>query len=168
MFEQFDRTAIAAILAAHDESIVYADGVVGCEHLLLGALADRGSAAAAGLRAAGVEAGRLRAATAELLYGQPINPEHLVFDADKVPVFRAALSEALQFHETLAVTAVELVLVACDQPPQRLTAVLDAIGVPARRVAARLRAGPRPAPEPDPEAVDVLWGMLPLRRVDPD
>lgn len=167
MFERFDRTAIAVILSAHDESVVYADGVVDCAHLLLGALATLTSPAAAGLREAGVEIGRLRAAVAELPCGPPINPEHLVFSSDVVPVFRTALHEALQFHEAPGgVTAVELMIAVCMHPVRRLTVVLDAIGVAADDVAARLRSGPRPAPAPDPQALEQLWAMLPLRRVD--
>jgi hypothetical protein len=167
VFEPFDRTAIAAILSAHDESVVYGDGVVDCAHLLLGALATPASAAAAGLRAAGVEVGALRAAVADLPCGPPVNPEHLVFSADVVPVFRTAVHEALQFHEGPGgVTAVEVVIAACMHPVRRLAVVLDAIGVAAETVADRLRAGPRPAPVPDPQALEQLWAMLPLRGVD--
>jgi hypothetical protein len=166
-FEHFDRSAVAAVLAAHDESVVYGDGVVDCAHLLLGALSAPASAAAAGLRAAGVEAGRLRAAVADLPCGPPINPEHLVFSSDVVPVFRAAVHEALEFREGPGgVTAVELVIAACTHPVQRLTVVLDAIGVAAGAVAAELRTRPRPAPVPDPHGVELLWAMLPLRVVE--
>jgi ATP-dependent Clp protease ATP-binding subunit ClpA len=59
MFERFGQDARRAVARAHEEAAAAGQGEIGCEHLLLGLLAEPGAAAAA-MTAAGLEPTALR------------------------------------------------------------------------------------------------------------
>jgi len=59
MFEKFRQDARRAVARAHEEAAAAGQGEIGCEHLLLGLLAEPGPAAAA-MTAAGLELAALR------------------------------------------------------------------------------------------------------------
>src|SRR5690348_4352921 len=59
MFEKFRQDARHAVVRAREEAAVAGQGEIGCEHLLLGLLAEPGPAAAA-MTAAGLELTALR------------------------------------------------------------------------------------------------------------
>jgi ATP-dependent Clp protease ATP-binding subunit ClpA len=77
VFERFTQDARAAVVRARHEAAAAGRSEIGCEHLLLGLLAEPGPAAAA-LTAAGVELTALRAALPR--GGQP-KPDPLDADA---------------------------------------------------------------------------------------
>jgi ATP-dependent Clp protease ATP-binding subunit ClpA len=59
MFERFRKDARRAVVRAHEEAAAAGQGEIGCEHLLLGLLAEPGPAAAA-MTAGGLEVTALR------------------------------------------------------------------------------------------------------------
>ncbi|HYB86170.1 MAG TPA: Clp protease N-terminal domain-containing protein [Streptosporangiaceae bacterium] len=77
MFERFGHDARRAVVAARYEAVRAGRSQIGCEHLLLGLLAEPGPAAAA-MAAAGL---RLTAVRARLLRGSQAEPDPLDADA---------------------------------------------------------------------------------------
>ncbi len=71
MFERFSQDARRVVVRARHEAVRAGRGQLGCEHLLLGLLAEPGPAAAA-MTAAGLELGALRAG---LSRGSQAEPE---------------------------------------------------------------------------------------------
>jgi ATP-dependent Clp protease ATP-binding subunit ClpA len=77
VFERFQRDARRAVRRAQDEAVRAGQGRIGCEHLLLGLLAEPGPAAAA-LTAAGLELSTLRSRVPR---GDRAEPDPLDADA---------------------------------------------------------------------------------------
>jgi ATP-dependent Clp protease ATP-binding subunit ClpA len=77
MFERFSQDARRVVVRARHEAVRAGQGQIGCEHLLLGLLAEPGPAAAA-MTAAGLELTALRA---QLSHGSRPEPDPLDADA---------------------------------------------------------------------------------------
>lgn len=93
MFEGFHQDARRVVRRAQDEAVRAGQGRIGCEHLLLGLLAEPGPAAAA-LAAAGLELATLRH---RLPPGQLAEPDPL--DADALAVVGIDLDEVRRAAE---------------------------------------------------------------------
>ena len=92
MFERFTTQARQAVHLALSEARVLGAGRIGTEHLLLGLAHGRSGAAADALRAAGVDAAKLRTLTVA-------QPESAPLDADSLAVLGIDLDEVRRAAE---------------------------------------------------------------------
>ena len=151
MFERFSDRARRAVVRAQEEARLLNHDYIGTEHMLLGLLAERGSAAARALDSLNVTLEAAREQVREIV-GEGSQEQgqrgHIPFTPRAKKVLELSLREALNLRSEIIGTE-HLLLGLIDEGDGVGAQILDRLGAPAETV--RERVVELATTEPDPE-----------------
>jgi len=160
MFERFSDRARRAVVRAQEEARLLNHDYIGTEHMLLGLLAERGSAAARALDSLNVTLEAAREQVREIV-GEGSQEQgqrgHIPFTPRAKKVLELSLREALNLRSEIIGTE-HLLLGLIDEGDGVGAQILDRLGAPAETVRERVvelaktEAAADPPPGEDPPA----------------
>ena len=152
MFERFSDRARRAVVRAQEEARLLNHDYIGTEHILLGLLAERASAAARALDSLNVTLEAAREQVREIV-GQGSQEQgqrgHIPFTPRAKKVLELSLREALGLHSEIIGTE-HLLLGLIDESDGVGAQILERLGAPAETV--RERTVELAKTDPDPES----------------
>jgi len=163
MFERFSDRARRAVVRAQEEARLLNHDYIGTEHMLLGLLAERGSAAARALDSLNVTLGAAREQVREIV-GEGSQEQgqrgHIPFTPRAKKVLELSLREALNLRSEIIGTE-HLLLGLIDEGDGVGAQILDRLGAPAETVRERVVELAKTEPDPETEPAGGSAGPAP-------
>ena len=163
MFERFSDRARRAIVHAQEEARLLNHDYIGTEHMLLGLLAERGSAAARALDSLNVTLEAAREQVREIV-GEGSQEQgqrgHIPFTPRAKKVLELSLREALNLRSEIIGTE-HLLLGLIDEGDGVGAQILDRLGAPAETVRERVVELAKTEPDPETEPAGGSAGPAP-------
>ena len=163
MFERFSDRARRAVVRAQEEARLLNHDYIGTEHMLLGLLAERGSAAARALDSLNVTLEAAREQVREIV-GQGSQEQgqrgHIPFTPRAKKVLELSLREALNLRSEIIGTE-HLLLGLIDEGDGVGAQILDRLGAPAETVRERVVELAKTEPDPETEPAGGSAGPAP-------
>jgi ATP-dependent Clp protease ATP-binding subunit ClpA len=153
MFERFSDRARRAVVRAQEEARLLNHDYIGTEHILLGLIAERASAAARALGSLNVTLEAAREQVREIV-GQGSQEQgqrgHIPFTPRAKKVLELSLREALGLHSEIIGTE-HLLLGLIDEGDGVGAKILERLGAPAETVRERVTELAKTEPDPETE-----------------
>jgi len=163
MFERFSDRARRAVVRAQEEARLLNHDYIGTEHMLLGLLAERGSAAARALDSLNVTLEAAREQVREIV-GEGSQEQgqrgHIPFTPRAKKVLELSLREALNLRSEIIGTE-HLLLGLIDEGDGVGAQILDRLGAPAETVRERVVELAKTEPDPETEPAGGSAGPAP-------
>jgi len=163
MFERFSDRARRAVVQAQEEARLLNHDYIGTEHMLLGLLAERGSAAARALDSLNVTLEAAREQVREIV-GEGSQEQgqrgHIPFTPRAKKVLELSLREALNLRSEIIGTE-HLLLGLIDEGDGVGAQILDRLGAPAETVRERVVELAKTEPDPETEPAGGSAGPAP-------
>ena len=163
MFERFSDRARRAVVRAQEEARLLNHDYIGTEHMLLGLLAERGSAAARALDSLNVTLEAAREQVREIV-GEGSQEQgqrgHIPFTPRAKKVLELSLREALNLRSEIIGTE-HLLLGLIAEGDGVGAQILDRLGVPAETVRERVVELAKTEPDPETEPAGGSAGPAP-------
>ena len=163
MFERFSDRARHAVVRAQEEARLLNHDYIGTEHMLLGLLAERGSAAARALDSLNVTLEAAREQVREIV-GEGSQEQgqrgHIPFTPRAKKVLELSLREALNLRSEIIGTE-HLLLGLIDEGDGVGAQILDRLGAPAETVRERVVELAKTEPDPETEPAGGSAGPAP-------
>ena len=163
MFERFSDRARRAVVRAQEEARLLNHDYIGTEHMLLGLLAERGSAAARALDSLNVTLEAAREQVREIV-GEGSQDQgqrgHIPFTPRAKKVLELSLREALNLRSEIIGTE-HLLLGLIDEGDGVGAQILDRLGAPAETVRERVVELAKTEPDPETEPAGGSAGPAP-------
>ena len=163
MFERFSDRARRAVVRAQEEARLLNHDYIGTEHMLLGLLAERGSAAARALDSLNVTLEAAREQVREIV-GEGSQEQgqrgHIPFTPRAKKVLELSLRESLSLRSEIIGTE-HLLLGLIDEGDGVGAQILDRLGAPAETVRERVVELAKTEPDPETEPAGGSAGPAP-------